>query len=59
MVEMVRFRQVMCLVLLESTKDQSLGVDTPGQHMRETKWSVPWFDYDESLTWRGLNSNPR
>jgi hypothetical protein len=25
----------------------------------ETKWSVPWFDYDESLTWQGLNSNPR
>jgi hypothetical protein len=20
-------------------------------------WSVPWFDCDESLTWRGLNSN--
>jgi hypothetical protein len=25
----------------------------------ETKWSVPWFDCDESLTWWGLNSNPR
>jgi hypothetical protein len=24
----------------------------------ETKWSVSWFDCDESLTWRGLNSNP-
>jgi hypothetical protein len=24
----------------------------------ETKWSVPRFDCDESLTWRGLNSNP-
>jgi hypothetical protein len=23
----------------------------------ETKWSIPWFDCDESLTWRGLNSN--
>jgi hypothetical protein len=23
----------------------------------ETKWSVSWFDCDESLTWRGLNSN--
>jgi hypothetical protein len=23
----------------------------------ETKWSVPWFDCDESLTWWGLNSN--
>jgi hypothetical protein len=21
-------------------------------------WSVPWFDCDESLTWRGFNSNP-
>jgi hypothetical protein len=25
--------------------------------MWETKWSVPWFDCDESLTWWGLNSN--
>jgi hypothetical protein len=24
----------------------------------ETKWSVPWFECDESLTWHGLNSNP-
>jgi hypothetical protein len=24
----------------------------------ETKWSVPSFECDESLTWRGLNSNP-
>jgi hypothetical protein len=23
------------------------------------EWSVPWFDCDESLTWRGLNSNPK
>jgi hypothetical protein len=23
----------------------------------ETKWSVSWFDCDESLTWRGLNLN--
>jgi hypothetical protein len=23
----------------------------------ETKWSVPWLDCDESLTWRYLNSN--
>jgi hypothetical protein len=28
------------------------------QRGRETKWSVPLFDCDESLTWRGLNSNP-
>jgi hypothetical protein len=27
--------------------------------MREIKWSVPWFDCVESLTYRGLNSNPR
>jgi hypothetical protein len=26
--------------------------------LQETKWSVSWFDCDESLTWRGLNSNP-
>jgi hypothetical protein len=25
----------------------------------EIKWSVPWFDCDESLTCRGLNSNSR
>jgi hypothetical protein len=25
---------------------------------RETNWSVPWFDCDESLTCHGLNSNP-
>jgi hypothetical protein len=25
----------------------------------ETKWSISWFDCDESLTWWGLNSNPR
>jgi hypothetical protein len=33
MVEMVGFRQVMWLVMLESTKDRILGVDTPGQHV--------------------------
>jgi hypothetical protein len=27
--------------------------------LRETKWSVPWFNCDESLTWRGLILNPR
>jgi hypothetical protein len=31
MVEMVGFRQVMWFVLIESAKDQILGVDTPGQ----------------------------
>jgi hypothetical protein len=25
----------------------------------ENKLSVPWFDYDKSLTWRCLNSNLR
>jgi hypothetical protein len=33
MVEMVGFHQVMLLVMLESAKDQILGVDTPGQHV--------------------------
>jgi hypothetical protein len=33
MVEMVGFRQVMWLVMLESAKDQILEVDTPGQHV--------------------------
>jgi hypothetical protein len=33
MVEMVGFHQVLCLVMLKSTKDQILGVDTPGQHV--------------------------
>jgi hypothetical protein len=33
MVETVGFRQVMGLVMLESTKDRILGVDTPGQHV--------------------------
>jgi hypothetical protein len=31
MVEMVRFHQVMWFVILESAKDQILGVDTLGQ----------------------------
>jgi hypothetical protein len=33
MVETVEFCQVMWLVMLESTKDRILGVDTPGQHV--------------------------
>jgi hypothetical protein len=33
MVEMVGFRQVMWLVMLESAKDQILGVDPLGQHV--------------------------
>jgi hypothetical protein len=30
-----------------------------GVGLLETKWSVPWFDCDESLTCQSLNSNPR
>jgi hypothetical protein len=33
MVETVGFRQVMRFVMLESTKDRILRVDTPGQHV--------------------------
>jgi hypothetical protein len=33
MVETVGFHQVMLFVLLESAKDQILGVDSPGQHV--------------------------
>jgi hypothetical protein len=33
MVETVGFCQVMWFVMLESAKDQILGVDTPGQHV--------------------------
>jgi hypothetical protein len=33
MVEMVGIRQVMWIVMLESSKDQILGVDTPGQYV--------------------------
>jgi hypothetical protein len=33
MVEMVRFRQVIWFVMLESAKDRILGVNTTGQHV--------------------------
>jgi hypothetical protein len=33
MVETVGFHQVMWFVMLKSTKDRILGVDTPGQHV--------------------------
>jgi hypothetical protein len=33
MVEMVEICQVMWFVMLESTKDRVIGVDTPGQHV--------------------------
>jgi hypothetical protein len=38
MVEMVGFRQVMWLVMIESARDQILGVDTPGQHVPLRVW---------------------
>jgi hypothetical protein len=34
------------------------GFEVKLQETWETKWTVTWFDYDESLTWRSLNSNP-
>jgi hypothetical protein len=33
MVEMIGFHQVMWIVMLESTKDRVLGVDSPGQQV--------------------------
>jgi hypothetical protein len=33
MVETVRIRQVMWLIMLKSTKDRVIGVDTPGQQV--------------------------
>jgi hypothetical protein len=38
MVEMVGFRQVMWLVMLESANDRILEVDTPGQHVQSCVW---------------------
>jgi hypothetical protein len=38
MVETVRFRQVMWLVMLGSAKDRILGVDPPGQHVPPRVW---------------------
>jgi hypothetical protein len=38
MVETVGFRQVLWLVMLESAKDQVLGVDTPGQQVSPCVW---------------------
>jgi hypothetical protein len=46
LVETVRFRQVMWLVMLESAKDRVSGVDPPGQHVpprvryRMTCWLI-------------------
>jgi hypothetical protein len=57
MVETVGIRQVMWLVMLESTKDRVIGVDTPGQQVppraryvttclviRDVVGSVPYSD---------------
>jgi hypothetical protein len=38
MVETVRIRQVMWLVMLESAKDRVIGVDTPGQQVLPHVW---------------------
>jgi hypothetical protein len=38
MVEMVGICQPIWLVMLKSTKDQILGVDTPGQHVPPRVW---------------------
>jgi hypothetical protein len=38
MVETVGFCHVLWLVMLESTKDRILGVDTPGQHVPPRVW---------------------
>jgi hypothetical protein len=38
MVEPVGFRQVMWFVMLESTKDRVLEVDTPGQQVSPCIW---------------------
>jgi hypothetical protein len=38
MVEMVGYRQVMWIVMIESTKDQVLGVDTTGQQDPPRVW---------------------
>jgi hypothetical protein len=38
LMEMVGIHQVMWIVLLESSKDRILGVDTPGQHVPPRVW---------------------
>jgi hypothetical protein len=44
-VETVGFRQVLWFVMLESTKDLILGVDTPGQHVPPRVWYGMWLAY--------------
>jgi hypothetical protein len=44
MVETVRIRQVKWFVMLESTKDWILGVDTPGQHVSpHVRYGMAWL----------------
>jgi hypothetical protein len=38
LMEMVGIHQVLWIVLLESSKDRILGVDTPGQHVPPRVW---------------------
>jgi hypothetical protein len=38
MVETAGISQVLWIVMLESAKDQILGVDTPGQHVPPRVW---------------------
>jgi hypothetical protein len=39
MVETVRFRRRMWIIMLKSAKDRVLGVDTPGQQVPSCVWS--------------------
>jgi hypothetical protein len=70
MVEMVGIRQVMWFVMLKSTKDRIIGVDTPGQQMpprvrygttclliRDVVGSVPCSDEWEILIVTRLGSH--
>jgi hypothetical protein len=43
MVKMDGIRQVIWIVMLESAKDQILGVDTPGQHVPpHVRYGMAW-----------------
>jgi hypothetical protein len=44
MLETIGIHQVMWLVMLESTKDQILGVDTPGQQVPpRARYGTAWL----------------
>jgi hypothetical protein len=44
MLETIGIHQVMWLVMLESTKDQILGVDTPGQQVPpRVRYGTAWL----------------